>query len=160
VPYAPLIAERAEARPGLTSPFVEFLVGVGDADTGRHASAQALAHRLGELRAAGAMNWDDVALLFRASTAFPVYESALEAAGIPFVTVAGRGFYDRPEIRDVLNLLRALANPWDDLALAGLLRSPAFGLSDAGLYRFRWPADAAQPRSLRQALSGSFSELS
>ncbi len=159
VPYAPLIADRAEARPGLASPFVEFLVGLGDADDGRRASAQALAQRLTDLRAAGALQWDDVALLFRASTAFPVYESALEAADIPFVTVAGRGFYTRPEIRDVLNLLRALANPWDDLALAGLLRSPAFGLSDAALYQLRWPNGAAQPQSLRPALAGDLSAL-
>lgn len=159
VPYAPLIADRTEARPGLASPFVEFLVGLGDADTGRRASAQALAQRLIDLQAVGALRWDDVALLFRASTAFPVYESALEAAGIPFVTVAGRGFYARPEIRDVLNLLRALGNPWDDLALAGLLRSPAFGLSDAALYQLRWPTGAARPQSLRAALAGDLSAL-
>ena len=40
--------------------------------------------------------------LFRATSAFPVYEDALAAAGIPYVTVAGEGFYDRPEIRDLL----------------------------------------------------------
>jgi ATP-dependent exoDNAse (exonuclease V) beta subunit len=73
--------------------------------------------------------WDDVTLLLRASTGFAAYENAFEDAGIPFVTVAGRGFYDRPEIRDVLNILRALADPADDLAMAGLLRSPAFGLT-------------------------------
>jgi len=57
------------------------------------------------------------------------------------VTVAGRGFYDRPEIRDVLNLLRSLADPSDDLAMAGLLRSPAFGLTDTALYQLRWQAE-------------------
>ena len=67
----------------------------------------------------------------------PAYEEALEEAGIPFVTVAGRGFYDRPEIRDLVNILRTLADPLDDLAFAGLLRSPAFGLSDAALYLLR-----------------------
>ncbi len=45
------------------------------------------------------------------------------------------GFYDRPEIRDLLNILRALSDPFDELAFAGLLRSPAFGLSDAALYQ-------------------------
>lgn len=54
---------------------------------------------------------------------------------IPFVTVAGRGFYDRPEIRDLLNILRAIADPLDNLAFAGLLRSPAFGLTDAALFQ-------------------------
>ena len=64
----------------------------------------------------------------------PAYEDAFEAAGIPYLTVAGGGFYGRPEIRDLLNALRALADPTDDLAMAGLLRSPAFALSDAALY--------------------------
>ncbi|RME84547.1 MAG: hypothetical protein D6775_05190, partial [Caldilineae bacterium] len=66
------------------------------------------------------------------------YEDALETAGIPFVTVAGRGFYDRPEVRDLLNALAAIAEPTDDLALAGLLRSPMFGLTDAALFLLRW----------------------
>ena len=79
-----------------------------------------------------------MALLFRSSTAYAAYESALEAQNIPFVTVAGRGFYDRPEIRDLLNALAAIADPTDNLALAGLLRSPAFALPDAEIYQLRF----------------------
>jgi ATP-dependent helicase/nuclease subunit A len=98
---------------------------------------------LHQLKAQGQIQaWDEVALLFRASTGYADYEEALEEAGIPFVTVAGRGFYDRPEIRDLVNILRALADPIDDLAFAGLLRSPAFGLSDAGLYLLRQSGSA------------------
>ena len=77
--------------------------------TARPVAARALAQRLHELHRAGQIqSWDDVTLLFRASTGFPAYEDAFEDAGIPFVTVAGQGFYNRPEIRDVLNLLRAV----------------------------------------------------
>ncbi|UCC62582.1 MAG: UvrD-helicase domain-containing protein, partial [Anaerolineae bacterium] len=80
------------------------------------------------------LDYGDVAILCRASSSFSAYEDALERAGVPFLTVAGRGFYGRPEVRDLLNGLQALADPTDDLALAGLLRSPAFALSDAALY--------------------------
>ncbi|MCL7455412.1 MAG: hypothetical protein M8467_20445, partial [Anaerolineae bacterium] len=80
------------------------------------------------------LGYGDVTILCRASTSFGAYEDALERAGVPFLTVAGRGFYGRPEIRDLLNALQALADPTDDLGLAGLLRSPAFGLSDAAVY--------------------------
>ena len=79
------------------------------------------------------LSYGDVAILCRASTSFAAYEDALERAGIPFLTVPGRGFYGRPEIRDLLNALSALADPTDDLALAGLLRSPVCALSDAAL---------------------------
>ena len=77
----------------------------------RLAAAQALAQRLWQCHNEEKIGWGEMGLLFRASTGFPIYEDALEAAGIPFVTVAGRGFYDRPEVRDLLNALRAIANP-------------------------------------------------
>ncbi|MBU0491841.1 MAG: PD-(D/E)XK nuclease family protein, partial [Chloroflexi bacterium] len=108
-------------------------------------SSDLLAARLAALVASGAqierdgqvypLGYGDIAILCRASTSFSAYEDALERAGVPFLTVAGRGFYNRPEVRDVLNALQALADPTDDLALAGLLRSPALALSDAALYR-------------------------
>ncbi len=140
VPFAALRAARTVPSTAARPPFVEFHLGLGDsAAQGRQAAAAALTARLAELQAGEGFGWGDMALLFRASTTFPVYEDALEQAGIPFVTVAGRGFYERPEIRDLLNALLAVADPSDDLALVGLLRSPAVGLSDAALYRLRFP---------------------
>jgi len=160
IPYAPLRSERKEARTKMHEPFIECILGVGeDAISARPATAQALATRLSELYATGEIrSWDEVAMLFRASTTFSVYEQALEEAGIPFVTVAGRGFYDRPEVRDVLNLLRALADPWDDQAMVGLLRSPAFGVSDVGIYQLRCPQ--GKPIPIQKALHSDLSALS
>jgi len=159
VAYTPMTADRPEPRAGVESPFVEFIVGVGEtAEAARPHAALALVRCLNELREEGQFaSWEDVALLFRASTGFAAYEDALEGAGIPFVTVAGRGFYDRPEVRDILNILQALATPWDDLALAGLLRSPAFGLSDAGLYHLR--SGGGNLSSIRSALLGDLGFL-
>jgi ATP-dependent helicase/nuclease subunit A len=139
IPYTPLSADRPEAEASGAGPHLEIVLGTGPgAEPARAAAARALANRLVELRREGVIRgWGDAALLFRASTGFEACEAALEAAGIPFVTVAGRGFYDRPEIRDLINALRAIADPSDDLALAGFLRSPAVGLSDPGLYRLR-----------------------
>lgn len=160
VPYTSITAHRESPREGIEEPFVEFLLGVGeDAEAARPHAARALVRRLIELREEGQIQaWDDVALLFRASTGFAHYEDALEALGVPFVTIAGRGFYERPEIRDILNILRTLADQWDDLAMAGLLRSPAFGLSDSALYKLRWSNDG--PRPLCLALRDSPETLS
>jgi ATP-dependent helicase/nuclease subunit A len=154
VPFAELRAQRKQPEKQVVrAPFVEFHLGVGEnAASGREAAAHALAQRLHALHRAEEFAWSDMALLFRATSGFGVYEDALERAGIPFVTIAGRGFYDRPEIRDVLNALAAIHDPTDDLALAGLLRSPAIGLSDADLYRLRFANDD-QPRSLWENLS-------
>jgi len=147
VPFSAMRADESSAPETLSEPHVEVVLGAGtDSASARMAAARALAARLAELKACGQMrSWDEAALLFRASTGFEAYENAFEEAGIPFVTVAGRGFYDRPEIRDVLNLLRALADPANDLAMAGLLRSPAFGLSDSALYQLRMQAEKPMP---------------
>lgn len=154
VPFAPLKAYRqSPVRKNIQPPFIEFHLGMGEsADEGRAASAQALANRLRELHQNEGFAWGDMALLFRSSTAYTVYENALEAANIPFVTVAGRGFYDRPEIRDLLNILAAIAGPTDDLALVGALRSPAFAIPDAEIYKLRYPNGAASPAKIFDSL--------
>ena len=160
VPFSPLVAYRKTQPEHIADPHIEFIFGAGeDAGDARPIAARALARRLLELKEAGQIKtWDDVALLFRASSGYPYYEDAFEDMGIPFVTVSGRGFYDRPEIRDVLNILRALADPADDLAMAGLLRSPAFGLSDIALYQLRLQRTDITPYWI--ALQSDFSFLS
>ncbi len=146
-PFAALRHHRETAGPGFASPHIELHLALGSkSDGGLARAADALAARLAALVESGdaqieekgrlrPLSYGDVTILCRASTSFAAYENALEQAGIPFLTVAGRGFYGRPEIRDLLNALAALADPTDDLALAGLLRSPALALSDVGLYR-------------------------
>jgi ATP-dependent helicase/nuclease subunit A len=158
-PFSAMIAKSDSPREGINLPHIEFVYGAGkDAASARPVAAQALASRLLELKEQGQINkWDDVTLLFRAATGFPYYENAFEDANIPFVTVAGRGFYDRPEIRDVLNILRALTDPSDDLAMAGLLRSPAFGLSDTALYQLR--RQSSPPAHFFDALQGDHTLL-
>ena len=159
VPYTALIADRDEPDLAVAPPFTELIIGTGEgAGEARPQAARALARRLVELKELGEISaYDDVALLFRASTGFGEYEDALEDEGIPFVTVAGSGFYNRPEIRDVLNILRALSEPSNDAALAGLLRSPAFGISDPGVYLLR--LHSGEPQPLLAALEGDLEYL-
>ena len=160
VPFAPLKAYRPKpVRENIQPPFVEFHLGLGEnAEEGRAVSAQALATRLCELHQNEGFAWGDMALLFRSSTAFEAYETALEKADIPFVTVAGRGFYDRLEIRDLLNILAAINDPTDDLALVGLLRSPAFAIPDAEIYKLRFPNNAMQPMKIFESMKRTVEE--
>lgn len=134
-PFAPLQPIRQEPQVGIVAPFLEFHLGIGSKEGGAlDHSARMIAERLKELVAYHGLSFDDMVILCRASTSFAAYENALDEAGIPYVTVAGQGFYQRPEIRDLLNALQAVADPSDNLALAGLLRSPLCGLSDVALY--------------------------
>ncbi len=71
----------------------------------------------------------DIALLFRALSNVEYYEDALQRYGIEYYLVGGHAFYAQQEIYDLLNLLRTLDSPGDEVSLAGVLRSPMFGLS-------------------------------
>lgn len=97
-----------------------------------------------------------IALLFRTRTPIPYFEHALAERGVPYVTAAGQGFYERAEVLDCLTMLRAIAQPLDDLAMAAVLRSPFVGASDADLWRLRSPEtdrrDDDPPRALWSAL--------
>src|SRR5262249_24769931 len=81
--------------------------------------------------------YGDIALLFRAMTQVQIYESVFRRANIPYQTVLGRGFYDREEISDLIQLLRFLDNKTDEIALAAVLRSPLCGISDNALLALR-----------------------
>ncbi|MGD0517615.1 MAG: UvrD-helicase domain-containing protein [Thermoguttaceae bacterium] len=76
----------------------------------------------------------DVALLFRALTDVEYYEEALRRYGIDYYLVGGHAFYAQQEVFDLLNLLKALESPCDQLSLLGVLRSPFFNLADETIF--------------------------
>jgi ATP-dependent helicase/nuclease subunit A len=100
--------------------------------------AQQVARRILALkRSSRELKYGDIALLFRAMTQVGIYEAVFRRANIPYQTVLGRGFYEREEITDLIQLLRFLDNKTDELALAAVLRSPLCGLSDNALLALR-----------------------
>ena len=75
----------------------------------------------------------DIALLTPPSTDLWRYERALEEAGLSVAAQAGKGFFRRQEVQDLIALTRVLADPRDRLALGALLRGPLVGFSDSVL---------------------------
>ena len=127
------------------APLVELLIDTRSPaeDTPRAQRTQAerdakqVAQRIKALVAGDAANYRDIALLFRAMTDVPAYEAVLRNSNIPFQTVQGKGFYEREEITDLIQLLRFLDNKTDEIALAAVLRSPLAGVSDNTLLALR-----------------------
>lgn len=78
--------------------------------------------------------YSDIAILMRSTTSSHLYEAELEAFGIPTYAHKGRGFFEKMEVVDLLNVLKVLENPRQDIALASVLRSPLAQLSDDGLF--------------------------
>ncbi|MFC7074185.1 UvrD-helicase domain-containing protein [Halovenus rubra] len=73
---------------------------------------------------------EDIAILLRRRTHLDRYQRALDAHEVPYSVISGTGFYDAPEVQTLINLLRILADPSDDISLYGVLRSPLFGFTD------------------------------
>ena len=81
------------------------------------------------------LSYQDIVILSRASTTSGPYIDALRRHGIPFNVEADKDFYRKQEIHDFLNLLRALNDPNDPVALTGVLRSPFGGFTDEEIYQ-------------------------
>lgn len=84
------------------------------------------------------LRYRDIALLIRnASGRAPYIAKALQNAGIPVYSDADAQFYDLPEVTDMMNLLRVIDNPLQDIPLLGALRCPCFDFSEEELARIR-----------------------
>ncbi len=141
--YEEIVSSRRELPPGAS---VEILL----ADAGEQPNAEAVAvaqadvvaGRIAEIIGRGRTVFDhgkkqwrparagDVAILLARRTNSLAYERALRQRGVAYYVVAGTGFFRQQEVYDVLNALRAIDNPFDDVALFGALRSAMFGLND------------------------------
>jgi CRISPR-associated exonuclease Cas4 len=75
----------------------------------------------------------DIALLAPVSTELWRYERALEEAGLPFASQAGKNLFKRQEAQDLVALVRSIVDARDTLALGALLRGPLVGLSEQDL---------------------------
>jgi ATP-dependent helicase/nuclease subunit A len=78
----------------------------------------------------------DVAVLTRTWAPLDTYGEVLPGLGVPAVHTGGGDLFATREAKDGVALIRFLADPDDDLALATLLRSPLFARSDTDLFAF------------------------
>jgi len=86
------------------------------------------------------LEWRDMAVLLRApSSKAEGYAKQFERAGVPLLVERG-GFFETLEVADLLNLLRLLGNPLQDVPLLAVLRSPLVGLSLDELAKIRLAA--------------------
>lgn len=98
----------------------------------RYHEAVAIAEKIHQLHDAG-KPYGKITILLRAMTHCETLAKGLQRQGVPYVIVDGRGFYEQQEVMDILHLLAALHNRYRSLELAGILRSPYFGLNDETL---------------------------
>ncbi len=78
----------------------------------------------------------DVCILLPTRTSLGTLEQALEAAGVPYRIESESIVLGTEDVRQLLNCLRAIDSPGDQVALVAALRSSAFACSDVELLQF------------------------
>lgn len=80
-----------------------------------------------------AIDYGDIIILLRSRTHVGEYEQALRQEGIPYIGAKRGTLLESLEVNDMLDLLQWLILPFDNLSLAGILRSPLFAVSNDDL---------------------------
>ena len=112
---------------------VERIVAQGE--QAQEIEAALVATRIRELCDDGGCAFEDIAVLVRTLNASEPFQRAFDRFQIPFLISGGKTFLEARETKDLMALLAALANPLDEIALVGAMRSPLAGLSDEEIFR-------------------------
>ena len=76
----------------------------------------------------GLLEYSDFAILIRSAALSRLIESAMGRAGIPYRMVGGQKFFDRVEIKILLDYLRVISQPNNNDALVRIINMPARGI--------------------------------
>jgi ATP-dependent helicase/nuclease subunit A len=137
----PLTTRRAEAEESArhreAGQFAELLLSIVDNWVVDEADKQ------GGQRTKRRARYGDIMVLVRSRTHLAVYEEALRAKHIPFISSRRGGLLDTLEAEDVQALLTFLITPFADIKLAQVLRTPIFASSDADLTQLATNEDSS-----------------
>lgn len=116
------------------------------------AEARYMIQRIQELMASGAevtdafsnkrrpLEYRDIVILMRSMTWSGEIVEAFKLAGIPIYANLSKGYFEALEVMIMLNTLRVIDNPYQDIPLASVLRSPFIGLTENELAQIRLAA--------------------
>ncbi len=84
------------------------------------------------------IQYRDMVILMRATSSWaPVMMEELKEAGIPSYSDLATGYFEATEVAIMMSLLNVIDNPYQDIPLASVLRSPIIGLSEEELALIR-----------------------
>ncbi|MDO4294282.1 MAG: helicase-exonuclease AddAB subunit AddA [Eubacteriales bacterium] len=101
-------------------------------------------HETGQLRPA---SYRDIVILLRTTSGWDEdFKKVLEENGIPVFVTSKTGYFAATEVQTVLNFLRVLNNPLQEIPLFGVLRSPVGGFTDRELALLKASDDTGKGR--------------
>ncbi|OLN96328.1 ATP-dependent DNA helicase srs2 [Colletotrichum chlorophyti] len=96
------------------------------------------------LMAGNMLTHDDVAILLRSASLSRHIESALGKSGIAYRMVGGFKFYERAEVKVILDYLRVIHQPDNNDAVARIINIPRRGIGDATIKSLLEEAEGAK----------------
>ncbi|WP_053361836.1 helicase-exonuclease AddAB subunit AddA [Bacillus sp. FJAT-27251] len=79
------------------------------------------------------IKYRDIVILVRSMTWAPQFMEEFKQQGIPSYANLSTGYFEATEVAIMLSLLKVLDNPFQDIPLASVLRSPIVGLNEEEL---------------------------
>lgn len=140
-------AGKAPGQEAFTDPYEpELLIGaVEEGEDQKRLEARLIAGRIRELvgkfpvrdKETGQLRparYQDIVILLRTTSNWDEeFKKVLEENGVPVFVTSKTGYFAATEVQTVLNFLRVLNNPLQDIPLFGVLKSPVGGFSDEEL---------------------------
>lgn len=83
------------------------------------------------------IRYSDIVILMRSMKWSTDLAEEFKAAGIPLYAESSKGYFEALEVMIMLNLLKVIDNPYQDIPLASVLRAPFIGLTENELAEIR-----------------------
>ncbi len=108
-------------------------------DDARDMEAKLTASWIKQFIEKGEYTYKDILVIYRGKKNMQRTAQFLEELNIPYELVGAKSYFGRNEVLDMANLLKALANPIDQVRIVAALKGPFFSVSDKDL--FEWKLD-------------------
>ena len=105
----------------------------------------------------GCIELSDIAILLRSAFLSLLIEKSLANAAIPYKMVGGRRFFDRVEVRILLDYMRVISHPDNNSALLSIINTPARKVGEGTVAELNRAAETAKVSlwiAVQQALKG------
>lgn len=83
------------------------------------------------------LQYRDIVILLRSLKEAPTITEEFKKQGIPVYAELDKGYFEAIEIKVMINMLKIIDNPFQDIPLASVLRSPIVGLNEEQLAQIR-----------------------
>lgn len=87
------------------------------------------------------IKWGDICILARTKSFCNELSECFLKFNIPYVVHSGSGFFESAEIRDLIEFLKFIENPYNDVAFLGVLKSQFLRFDDNFLLKLKLSSD-------------------